>query len=214
MNDSSAPVVTQVLDFWFGALNEHGLCENAVSARWWKKDPHFDAEIRKNFGPLYELLAKSVGTANRPVWARGPLGLTSAIVVLDQFSRNMFRDSGDMYAADHLARSLTFELLALGLHKSLPVPHRTFGYMPLMHSERMEDQALCLELFLSLVKELEASGGPSSPGANAARFNAEFAKKHLVIVERFGRFPHRNALLGRTSTPLEEQFLKEPGSSF
>lgn len=195
-----------VLRFWFGELDEAGECHPDVKKRWFTKDAAFDQEIRDKFGSLYALLA-ATGTV-RPPWVEGPEGLLSAIIVLDQFSRNMFRDSPAMYAADGTALSLTYELIALGYDRKLSVPYRTFSYMPLMHSERLADQERCIELFQALGEELDGDQ------RKAIEANTHYAVLHRDIVARFGRFPHRNAILGRPSTEDEQEFLKQPNSGF
>lgn len=195
-----------VLRFWFGELDEAGECHPDVKKRWFTKDPAFDQDILKKFSATYAVVATS--RAHRPSWLEGPEGLLAAIIVLDQFSRNMFRDSAAMFAADWKARSLSYELIALGFDRKLPTPYRTFSYMPLMHSERLVDQDRCIELFQTLTEELD---GDQRKGIEA---NLHYAVQHRDIVARFARFPHRNAILGRRSTDEEIEFLKQPGSSF
>src|SRR5690606_29754039 len=144
----------------------------------------------------------------RPHWLRGARGLLAGIIVLDQFSRNMFRDSPAMYSADHIARAFTYELIALAHDRQLSLAHRTFAYMPLMHSERLVDQDRCVELFEEFARELP------SERRKGVEANLKYAIAHRDIVARFGRFPHRNHILGRTSTDKEIEFLKTPGSGF
>ncbi len=193
-----------VLEFWFGELDSEGLATKAASAAWWKKDADFDAEIREKF--LEDWTACCEGRHGD--WLETPGGTLAAVVVLDQFSRNMFRGSGHMYDGDEVARSLVKAGLEQRLDAQFQTDERAFFYMPLMHSEALEDQELCVELF----KRSEQA----STGRAKARFSANvgYAKQHRDIVARFGRFPHRNGLLGRPSTPEEEAFLREPGSSF
>lgn len=196
----------EILDFWFGPVSEDGLCDDAFVSRWFRKDPTFDAEIRAQFGWVYAQLA--VREQAPPAWLSGTRGTLAAIIVLDQFSRNMFRDSASMFAADAQARALCFEMIALGYDRQLPAALRTFVYMPLMHSERLVDQERCVELFQSMADELH--GEVKKQVMN----NVKYAIAHRDIVARFARFPHRNRLLGRVSSAEEEAFLKQPGSSF
>lgn len=176
--------VGEVLDFWFQKIG---------AARWFAKDATIDDEIRARFLALHErILAGGAGGHATP---RAAL---AAVVVLDQFSRNMFRGSPRAFAADSLARQLAREAIARGLDSSLTNSERAFFYMPFEHSEDREDQALSCELFGRLGND----------------YWTEYAQAHKVIIDRFGRFPHRNAVLGRESTPEELEFLKDPKSSF
>jgi uncharacterized protein (DUF924 family) len=173
-----------VLGFWFGQPPE----------RWFRKDPVFDQEIRARFTALHGEL----GLGEHDDWLATPRGRLAAIIVLDQFSRNMFRDTPGMFDSDARALAIALEGLARGDDRALGDAERQFFYMPLMHAEDLACQDRCVELF--------AAAG----NANALRF----AELHRDIVRRFGRFPHRNALLGRSSTPEEVEFLTQPGSSF
>jgi uncharacterized protein (DUF924 family) len=204
MNQENSSPVSLILDFWFGSLDADGRADQQHTSSWFKKDSDFDQEIVRRFSGIYSELTKGP----RPEWAAGPTGLLAEIIVLDQFSRNMFRDSPDMYSFDDLALRSSFEFIALGLDEGAPLAHRVFSYMPLMHSERLIDQERCVTLFSRFAEELQ--------GETAAiiRGNVKYAIAHRDIVARFGRFPHRNALLGRTSTETEIAFLSEPGSSF
>jgi uncharacterized protein (DUF924 family) len=204
MDKESKDPVEEVLQFWFGTLDDDGRADAQHTASWFKKDPDFDAEIVRRFTGLYEAFREE----KLPAWANGPRGLLAAILVLDQFSRNMFRDNAKMYAFDERALRLSFEYIALGFDEDAPTAHRTFSYMPLMHSERLVDQERCVTLFSRFAEEL------SGELEQAIRANLKFAIAHRDIVARFGRFPHRNAILGRESTKEELAFLSEPGSSF
>lgn len=207
-NQNRAPEALRerILDIWFGTLDENGDSSAAQKKRWFSKDPNYDREIREEFASTYVNLALAPST--RPTWLAGPRGLLAGIIVLDQFSRNMFRDSPAMYSADDLARGLSYELIALGYDRKLPVPMRVFSYMPLMHSERLPDQERCVELFEQLSEELSGNQRKAILG------NLDYAVQHRDIVARFGRFPHRNQILSRTSTDQEIEFLKTPGSGF
>ncbi len=200
------PQSKKILDFWFGELDEAGNCSDSNKKRWFMKDAAFDREILETFSATYAQLA--VSGVTRPDWAEGPHGTLAAIIVLDQFSRNMFRNTPAMFSADSIARSYSYEMIALGYDRALAMAHRTFVYMPLMHSERLCDQERCIELFESFAAALE---GKQKASIEA---NTGYAVRHRDIVARFGRFPHRNDILGRPSTAEELAFLKQPGSGF
>ncbi len=189
-----------VLAFWFGDLKLGDSVPDEVRMRWFKKDPAFDRRILDRFGA-------ALGAAERgelDAWTESARGTLALIVMLDQFSRNTRRDTAAMYANDAQAVELTRLFLdqhdGPGLHPDM----RTFGVMPLMHSEDPLDQERCVAW-----GERLAAGHPGM----YASF-VKYAKIHRDIVVRWGRFPHRNAILGRESTPEEIEFLKEPGSSF
>jgi uncharacterized protein (DUF924 family) len=172
-----------VLDFWFRGNEER--------KEWFQKDPAFDDEIRARFLPLYEAAARGALAA----WKHSPRECLALIILLDQFPRNMFRDSARAFAADPLALDAARHAVASGYDRSLSEIERTFVYLPFEHSENLADQETALRLF-------------------AGHANYEWARKHWEIVRRFGRFPHRNAVLGRQNTPAEIEFLKQPGSGF
>ncbi len=196
--------VEEVLGFWFGELDQEGRAGAEVKARWWRKDPAFDQLIRDRFGALHE----AVSAGKRDAWLATPRGRLAFIIVLDQFSRNMFRGSGRMHDGDALAAEVAAEGVALGIDRQLAHDERGLFYMPFMHSESLADQDRCVELFSSWRDQL--SGAPREQVVGLLGY----AEKHRDIVRRFGRFPHRNALLGRESTPEEIEFLGQPGSSF
>jgi len=193
-----------VLSSWFGTQNADGRAADATAARWFKKDPAFDQTLRERFGALHEAIVNG----QREAWLETPQGALAYIIVLDQFSRNMFRDGPGMFAADDQALAVAKAAIDQGWDRQLALAERTFLYMPLMHSEQLADQDRCVELFASLRDELD--------GAARERVgqNHHYAVMHRDIVAQWGRFPHRNALLGRESTPEEIAFLKQPGSSF
>ncbi|MFY9317155.1 MAG: DUF924 family protein [Burkholderiales bacterium] len=158
---------------------------------WFAKDTQFDAEIRSRFLPLYEQ-ASAGGLSS---WHEEPRSCLALVIVLDQFPRNMFRGTARAFAADRLALEAARTIVARGWDKAFTPDERTFAYLPFEHSESLEDQERALQLF-------EGSE------------NYEWARKHYEVVRRFGRFPHRNAALGRASTPEELEFLRQPGSGF
>jgi uncharacterized protein (DUF924 family) len=178
----------EILDFWFGQDRK----------RWFVKDPAFDEEIRHRFLPSYEQ-----GLQGRLAhWREDTRGCLALVIVFDQFPRNMFRGTARAFAADPLARELTSLMLAKGWDQAMTPEERMFVYLPLEHSESLADQERGLALMKELAQHAETADVP------------RWAEAHLVIIRRFGRFPHRNALLGRASTPEEIEFLKQPGSSF
>ena len=179
---ATLPTAEDVLAFWF-----------ADPARWWKKDPAFDAQVRERFLALHEAIERG----EYEDWLATPRGALAYVVVLDQFSRNMFRGTGRSFASDARARAAARGAVDRGDDRALSVDERSFLYMPFMHSEDLSDQDRSCALF--------AASRPDQ---------ARYAEMHRDIVRRFGRFPHRNALLGRASTSEEEEFLKQPGSSF
>lgn len=189
MNSAAAH---EVLDFWFGAPGsvEYGTSREA----WFKKSDAFDAQIRERFLPVYEEAA----AGQRAHWRDSPLTLLALIIVLDQFPRNMFRESPRAFATDAMALDAARRMTAMGWDVRLNAVQRQFVYLPFEHAEDLDTQRTCLQLF----------GALGNDGL------LEWAWKHYVIVERFGRFPHRNAILGRASTAAEMEFLEQPGSRF
>ncbi len=183
-----------VLDFWFGQPRVA-----QARAEWFRKDAAFDALIRERFGATIEA-ALAGGLRD---WEGRPEGRLARIVVLDQFTRNAFRDTPRAFAGDALALAAARELAARGEDRALPPLMRGFAYLPFEHAEDLAEQREALRLFAAL-----GADHPSQAGL------LEWAQKHHDIVARFGRFPHRNAILGRASTAEETAFLREPGSRF
>ena len=175
----------QVLDFWFDPENKEF---------WFSKSDEFDLELEEKFGhTLQQAMQCELWT-----WRETAEGRLAEIIVLDQFSRNLFRDHPASFAQDPLALSLAQEAVRLGLDQQLAPDQRCFMYMPFMHSESKIIHAQALQLF-------EALGNP---------MNLDFELKHKTIIDRFGRYPHRNPILERESTPEEVEFLTQPNSSF
>lgn len=196
--------IEEVLSFWFGELDASGLASKETAMRWFKKDPAFDQEVRARFGALHARLATG---AERPSPSE-PRAALAYVIVLDQFSRNLFRDQPGMFASDALALGAARSTLDAGADEALRVHGRTFLFLPFMHSESLADQDRCVSLFRALADSLEG------PVRSAIEYNCGFAVKHRDIVARFGRFPHRNPILGRASSEEETAFLAQPGSSF
>src|SRR5215210_1033519 len=182
----------EVLDFWFGREGEPGY--GGFREEWFRKDPEFDREVRDRFEELQERAA----AGDLDGWRQDARGCLALVILLDQFPRNMFRGDPRSYATDRKAQETAEYAVDHALDRELPEFQRAFLYMPFMHSENLEHQRRSVELF-------RAMGGSDSAG---------YAVRHMEIIERFGRFPHRNEVLGRRTTPEEADFLTQPGSSF
>ncbi|MEN1728954.1 MAG: DUF924 family protein, partial [Pseudomonadota bacterium] len=171
---------------------------------WWSKNTEADREIRHRFEAL--VLRAEDGVLDP--WRSTIQGKLALILLTDQFPRNIYRDTADAFRFDHLARSVCLESLETRAERDLRPIQRLFFYLPLEHSEDGDHQHLCV----SLVEELAAD----VPVEDRSVFEGfvDFALRHKAIIDRFGRYPHRNEILGRSSTPLEEAFLQQPGSSF
>ncbi|MEK9967858.1 MAG: DUF924 family protein [Ferrovibrio sp.] len=206
MPDTAAITLTpdDVLDFWFDRKPGHERNSALVHRDvWFKKNDDFDTEIRRRFASAVEA-ALAEGFAD---WAGTAEGTLALLILLDQFPRNLFRDQAKAFAGDARARAVAHQAVDRGFDIALPPVMRMFFYLPFEHSEHLPDQELAHLLFSALDKDMLDKG---LPGLDLAGW----AEKHRVIVARFGRFPHRNAALGRESSPEEIEFLKQPGSSF
>lgn len=182
----TAPVTSDdVLRFWFGEL---------TPADWWRKDPALDRRIADRFGPTLDAAARCELVA----WRGSARGRLAEVIVLDQFSRNVHRDTAAAFANDALALALAQEAVAHGYDLELSPAERVFLYLPWMHSESPLIHEEALRLYSALGLEP----------------NLDFERRHKAIIDRFGRYPHRNAVLGRASTAEEIEFLAQPGSSF
>ena len=190
MSDTTTP--GDVLAFWFGAP------PHTERGEWFRKDAAFDAAIRERFG---DALARGLAGAFGE-WCGEPRGALARVVLLDQFTRNAFRDTPRAFAGDARALATADDAIRRSFDASLDRYERWFLYIPYEHSEDLAMQRRALELFGALARD-EGLDGP-----------LRYAKRHAEIIERFGRFPHRNSILGRESTPEEIAFLREPGSSF
>ncbi|NNC54672.1 MAG: DUF924 domain-containing protein [Pseudomonadales bacterium] len=175
----------EVITFWFDELEE---------SDWWKKSDTLDQAIRKRFGELHRRAMQ----CELYQWREYPMGRLAEIIVLDQFSRNIFRNSANAFAQDAQALCLAQQAIAVDAHTALTKIQRSFLYLPFMHSESRVIHEVAVDLFQS----------------NGIASNFEFELKHKQIIDRFGRYPHRNELLGRESTSEEAVFLTQPGSSF
>ena len=176
---------SEVIEFWFEEISE---------AQWWKKDDDFDRILIERFSELHHAASQ----CELYTWRETPEGRLAEIIVLDQFSRNMFRDTPKAFAQDGLALALAQEAVSVGADKELEVKKRSFLYMPYMHSESKAIHEVAEKLFEE----------------NTSESSHHFELRHKAIIDRFGRYPHRNAILGRESTNEEIEFLKQPGSGF
>jgi uncharacterized protein (DUF924 family) len=184
----------EILKFWFQESSE----------KWWIKDEAFDRSIRERFeGDL-----KRAAAGAHEDWKTTPRPCLAYIILLDQFSRNIYRNTPRAFAQDPIALRACLDAVERGLDQSLSHTERIFLYMPMMHSEEIAVQRRGTEIFRKLADEAPAEMKASLEN------NYSYALRHAEIIERFGRFPHRNQILGRTSTPEEIEFLKQPGSSF
>jgi len=187
---------TALIDFWFGPPRSAERFK--PRAVWFKVDPEFDEALRRRFQPLQQRAA-SGGCAG---WAHEAEPCLALILLLDQLPRNLYRGRPEAFASDGMAREAAHEALARGFDRSLPATWRQFIYLPFEHSENFADQETSLALFRALARDPVMASG------------ADYAQRHHAIIARFGRFPHRNRVLGRASSTEEEEFLKEPNSSF
>lgn len=175
----------EIIDFWF---------EEIEPKQWWQKSEEFDSLIENRFGTIH----KQAISGELFQWRETSVGSLAEIIILDQFSRNMFRDKPESFAYDAMALTLSQVAISKGFDTELSQAQCVFMYMPFMHSESQLIHEEAVKLFTALGVES----------------NLEFEYKHKTIIDRFGRYPHRNAILGRQSTEEEIEFLKQPNSSF
>jgi uncharacterized protein (DUF924 family) len=198
MNDrpETALPAREILDFWFGESNspEFGKSQK----KWFEKNLEFDSEVRSRFLSQYELAV----SGQLDSWQDSARECLALIIILDQFSRNMFRGTPQAFAADSKALIAAEKTVKNKFDRVLLPVQRWFIYLPFEHSENIENQQKSVELFSQL-------GGDSEN-----EMVIDYARWHLEIIDRFGRFPHRNQILGRETTPEEAEFLKQPGSGF
>lgn len=176
-----------VLDFWF---------VETAPVQWFQKSDVFDDMIRDRFLPLYDMAKDGFCDG----WAKDADGVLALCILLDQFPRNMFRNTAQAFETDGKILGIVRDAISKGLDQVLPQLKRRFVYLPFEHSEKLEDQKKSVALFETMQEE--------DP------LGYEYAIRHLRIIEKFGRFPHRNAALGRKSTPEEVDYLSEPGAGF
>ena len=174
-----------ILSFWLNDIEQ---------SKWWVKDVEFDKLIERKFLTLYE----QASNCELFDWRATAKGRLAEIIILDQFSRNIFRDTPKAFSSEQLALALSQEAISLGKHLELNETEKTFLYMPYMHSESLKIHDIAVQLFKD----------------NGVQSNFDFEMKHRDIIEKFGRYPHRNKILNRKSTKAELEFLTQPGSSF
>ena len=199
MNDAQ-----EILEFWFGHAEDDAATAAARAALWWQKDPDTDTRIRDRF----ETQVQAAGRGDLDEWAATPQGRLALILLVDQVPRNIYRDTPQAFGFDEKARALCIEGIELGQDAALRPIQRVFFYLPLEHSEDPDHQAWCVDLMRGLAREVPEAWRPVFVDF------VDYAEAHRRIIDRFGRFPHRNAILGRRSSDGEIEFLKQPGSSF
>lgn len=188
----------EVLDFWFLPASSAG--HGRQRAEWFRKDDAFDAVIRERFGAAID---HAIAGGLREWDGQGPRGVLARILVLDQFTRNAYRGAPESFAGDALALGAARQLVESGAHLDLSPWERSFVYMPFEHAEDARMQEQSVDLFTELAATHEGFGQ-----------SLDYAHRHRGVIARFGRFPHRNAILGRASTPEELAYLSQPGSGF
>jgi uncharacterized protein (DUF924 family) len=193
-----------IRDFWFGSNPDDVIVAQQHSKLWWSKNPDTDQEIRNRFESHVQKTADHALAA----WTESPRGLLALVLLTDQFTRNMYRHTPKAFQFDAMAQDWCQTGLARGMDQLLRPIERVFFYLPLEHSESLAHQEQSVRLYTRLYQEV-----PVEQMDTFRRF-LMFALRHRRIIERFGRFPHRNEVLGRPSTPEEALFLQEPGSSF
>lgn len=195
----------EVLEFWFAGADGDAPPPPHRMALWFGANPSLDAEVRARFGATWDDAV--AGRLN--AWTEsGPMGRLALILVLDQLSRNIHRGRAEAFAGDPIARSLAVAAIDAGEHLSVPPLHRLFFILPLEHHEDLASQ----ERALALTEALAAAAPPAMQ--KDAQGWVQFAEKHVELVRRFGRFPHRNAVLGRSDTPEEAAYLAGGGETF
>ena len=188
--------VQEILEFWFGKPND--LDYGKSRKVWFIKNPEFDREVRSRFLPVYQQAV----AGELDDWKASPQGCLALIILLDQFPRNMFRGQPQAFATDPQALAYAKHAVTNSFDRELLPIQRQFIYLPFEHSENPIDQHQCIKLFSTLQEYPECVSG------------VDYAHRHFQVIERFGRFPHRNEILGRETTPEEAEFLQQPGSSF
>jgi len=201
--------IDAILEFWFQGLNDndHLTEKKSITSCWFVKDAAFDQEIKEKFEK--DILSAKEGKYMS--WEEGARGRLALIILYDQFTRNIYRATAKMHETDLLALNLTLQSISDGKDRELQFIERVFLYMPLMHSEDIERQEQSAEVFNKLVEESKEACPQNTAYFNS---NLDYAIKHLDVVKVYNRFPHRNKMLSRESTPEEVEFLQKPGSSF
>jgi uncharacterized protein (DUF924 family) len=196
--------IAKVHEFWFGSLGDDDSYPTSLFGRWFQSGDELDDEIRKQFGELVE----AAGNGERASWRESAEGALALIILLDQFTRNIFRGTGDMYKFDALAREIAEDSVLAGFDCLLHPVKAAFFYFPFEHAEDIAAQEKAITLFRMLPRRVAEEHRDQYVGF------IDYAIAHRDIVARFGRFPHRNKLLGRETTPGEARFLELSGSGF
>ncbi len=201
--------IHRIITFWFGYINQVTVLnnKNPVVKRWFAKDNDFDQQIKEKFQSDIEVADKG----DYDAWKQTPKGSLALILLFDQFVRNIYRNTPKSFFYDQKALDVCLSSIEKGFDRELMFIYRVFMYMPLMHSEDIEVQKKSMVYFEQLFNE---SNKLKDVNVSYYANNLNYAKKHFEIIEMFGRYPHRNGILNRTSTPEEEGFLKLTGSSF
>ena len=199
------PTPGAVLDYWIGPATHDHLAANRLHKRWFIKSDETDAFIKAHFGTLLDALKDGLAETWFDAGARQTL---AAVIVLDQFSRNIYRGTPKAFAFDGLALRLCKAALERGDASQLTEVERSFLLMPLEHSETLADQHACVQAFETLSSTSRPSFRP------LIESSLDYARRHQKVIEQFGRFPHRNSILSRENTPAEASYLKQPGSGF
>ncbi len=194
----------EILQYWFGNLTGPTDCDHSKGAMWWAGGAEVDREIRERFGSDWQR-AKA---GELDSWLNAPRSALALIILLDQFSRNLGRGTPEAFAADEAALAACRHALAAGYDRALRPIERAFLYMPLMHAEDREAARECVSRFEELSREIRETCPPAHPDF------IEHAREHANTVQRFGRYPHRNAILGRQSTDEERAFLRGGGPNY
>ncbi len=208
--EPTAAMLDELLTWWFGTPGPAP--ETAFRGAWFARDDAFDAELRERFGAL------AARAAAEPLaftaWRQDPRGALGLMLLLDQCPRNLQRGTAEAFGSDALAREVAAEVVAAGLDQQVPFICRTFVYLPFEHSEQLDDQHRSVALFERLLadaKEAVAAGNLTAKHLEGFHLIADYARKHLDVIARFGRFPHRNAALGRETTADERAYLDGGG---
>jgi uncharacterized protein (DUF924 family) len=191
-------MINEILAFWFGALDDCGMSAPGQQALWFKSSPATDQACRERFGELVEQAI----AGQLEHWSRTDKGLIALIILLDQMPRNIYRGTPGAFSGDEKALELAQATIVAGHHQRLPAIHQVFLLLPLEHSEDLDIQEECVELFSELA---------DITGSEVIAGFSRYAVAHRDVIAQFGRFPHRNAILGRDSSPQEQEYLATHG---
>ncbi len=196
-------LIKAILDFWFGEIKD-GLIVEDRNKFWFMPNADVDSTIRDKF----EDLVTQAGSEKLKSWQSTARGSLALIILLDQFTRNIYRGFSEAFKYDSIARRICTEGIKIGTDKKLEIIERCFYYLPLEHSENLEDQEMCVKLFEELLVRVDKTK------ISLIKHSLDYAVLHRSIIERFGRFPHRNKILNRESTQQELDFLLKQGNKF